>query len=136
MKFIAVVFRGGKRRPLGPWAVVVQQAEEVFRSRKRRNAGLSGARFTRFDNADGTVVKCSGAHRAAVVERNVELEASAMAKKRKTKRKVVPRLGPPVNLRPAGAHKEKRRRTRSAEKRAVLMEDVPAPEPSRHDDEG
>ena len=59
-----------------------------------------------------------------------------MAKKPKSKPKLVPRLGPPVNLRPGGAHKEKRRKARAEEKRAVLMEDVLLPEASRLDDEG
>ena len=63
-----------------------------------------------------------------------------MAKKPKStadsKAKLVPRLGPPVNLRPGGKHKDKRERTRMEEKRAALMEDVgPAP-PSRLEDEG
>lgn len=31
----------------------------------------------------------------------------------------VPRLGPPVNLRPAGAHKDKRRKPRAEEKAAL-----------------
>ena len=31
----------------------------------------------------------------------------------------VPRLGPPVNLRPAGAHTDKRRKTRAEEKAAL-----------------
>lgn len=31
----------------------------------------------------------------------------------------VPRLGPPTNLRPAGAHKNKRRKTRAEEKAAL-----------------
>jgi hypothetical protein len=41
-----------------------------------------------------------------------------MAKRRKKKPAVplVPRLGPPENLRPAGAHKDKRRRSRAEEK--------------------
>ncbi len=59
-----------------------------------------------------------------------------MAKKPKAKPKLVPRLGPPVNLRPAGAHKEKRRKPRAEEKRDALMEDVPPPGASRHEDEG
>ncbi len=47
-----------------------------------------------------------------------------MAKKRKRKRKTaaVPRLGPPVNLRPAGAHKERRRKTRAQTRREALLE--------------
>ncbi len=59
-----------------------------------------------------------------------------MAKKPKRKRKLVPRLGPPLNLRPAGAHKEKRRKPRSEEKRTALMEDVTPPGASRLEDEG
>lgn len=31
----------------------------------------------------------------------------------------VPRLGPPTNLRPAGAHKDERRKTRAEEKAAL-----------------
>ncbi len=45
-----------------------------------------------------------------------------MAKKRK--RKVVPRLGPPTNLRPAGVHEDKRRKARDAADRAALAEDL------------
>jgi hypothetical protein len=41
---------------------------------------------------------------------------------------VVPRLGPPENLRPAGPHGDKRRRSRAAEKAALSKAafDVPA----------
>ena len=45
-----------------------------------------------------------------------------MAKKRKRVRQLVPRLGPPVNLRPAGAHDDKRKRTRAEEMKAALQE--------------
>ena len=44
-----------------------------------------------------------------------------MAKKRKRKT-AVPRLGPPTNLRPAGTHKDKRKKTRSEDRRAALDE--------------
>ena len=44
-----------------------------------------------------------------------------MAKKRKRKT-AVPRLGPPVNLRPAGSHKDKRKKTRLDQKREALLE--------------
>jgi hypothetical protein len=44
-----------------------------------------------------------------------------MAKKRKRKT-AVPRLGPPVNLRPAGTHKDKRKKTRLEQKRDALTE--------------
>ncbi len=59
-----------------------------------------------------------------------------VAKKAKSKVKLIPRAGPPVNLRPGGAHKGKRRKTRAEEKRVVLMEDGPTPEASRLEDEG
>jgi hypothetical protein len=59
-----------------------------------------------------------------------------VAKKAKSKVKLVPRMGPPVNLRPGGAQKGKRRKPRAEEKRVVLMEDVPPPEASRLEDEG
>ena len=59
-----------------------------------------------------------------------------MAKKRKAKPKLVPRMGPPVNLRPGGAHKETRRKARAEEKRAVLMEDILPPGALRLEDEG
>ena len=51
----------------------------------------------------------------------LEFGGSAMAKKRKRKT-AVPRLGPPVNLRPAGAHKDKRKKTRLELKREALTE--------------
>jgi hypothetical protein len=35
--------------------------------------------------------------------------------KKQKKPKVVPRIGPPVNLRRAGAHEDKRRKARSAQ---------------------
>jgi len=44
-----------------------------------------------------------------------------MAKKRK-RVKVVPRLGPPSNLRPAGAHKDRRRKPRAAQAKELLEE--------------
>jgi hypothetical protein len=59
-----------------------------------------------------------------------------VAKKRKAKPNLVPRMGPPVNLRPAGTHKEKRRKARAEEKRAVLMEDMLPPGASRLEEEG
>ena len=52
-------------------------------------------------------------------------------KKRKAKakkRKLVPRLGPATNLRPAGPHAEKRRKPRGEELRAAL-EDQSSLEP-------
>ena len=46
-----------------------------------------------------------------------------MARRRKPKADqavpIVPRLGPPENLRPAGPHTDKRRRTRAQEKAAL-----------------
>jgi hypothetical protein len=39
--------------------------------------------------------------------------------KRKPAAPLVPRLGPPENLRPAGTHRDKRRRTRAEEKAAL-----------------
>jgi hypothetical protein len=45
-----------------------------------------------------------------------------MSKKRK-RTPLVPRLGPPTNLRPAGAHKDKRARTRTEIERAALAEE-------------
>ena len=47
----------------------------------------------------------------------------AKKKKRKTAPAIVPRMGPPTNLRPAGAHDDKRRPTRAAERRAALDEE-------------
>jgi hypothetical protein len=44
-----------------------------------------------------------------------------VAKKRKPVA-IVPRLGPPVNLRPAGTHEDKRKRTRAEETKAALRE--------------
>jgi|GEM_PF-1412373 len=46
-----------------------------------------------------------------------------MAKRRK-KAVLVPRLGPPENLRPAGAHADKRRKTRGETTRAALREEA------------
>jgi hypothetical protein len=47
-----------------------------------------------------------------------------MAKRRKLDAKpealLVPRLGPPTNLRPAGPHIDKRRRSRAKEKAALM----------------
>jgi hypothetical protein len=44
---------------------------------------------------------------------------------KKPKRKaVVPRLGPPTNLRPAGAHKDKRAKTRTEVERAALSDEA------------
>lgn len=40
-------------------------------------------------------------------------------KKRRRKAKLVPRLGPPQNLRPAGAHESKRRYDRKRHKAAL-----------------
>jgi hypothetical protein len=48
----------------------------------------------------------------------------AKKKKRKTAPAIVPRMGPPVNLRPAGAHDDKRRPVRAAERRAALAEEA------------
>ena len=48
-----------------------------------------------------------------------------MAKKRKRKA-AVPRLGPPSNLRPAGAHRDKRKKTRAEREREALGEETPA----------
>jgi hypothetical protein len=44
----------------------------------------------------------------------------AKKKKRKTAPAIVPRMGPPTNLRPAGAHDDKRRPARAAERRAAF----------------
>jgi hypothetical protein len=46
-----------------------------------------------------------------------------MPKKRKRK-SVVPRLGPPTNLRPAGAHKDKRKKARTELERAALADEA------------
>jgi hypothetical protein len=46
-----------------------------------------------------------------------------MAKRRK-KAPLVPRLGPPENLRPAGAHADKRRKTRGETTRTALREEA------------
>ncbi len=54
-----------------------------------------------------------------------------MAKRRKPEKlppaPIVPRLGPPENLRPAGPHADKRRRSRAQEKAALAKAafDVP-----------
>jgi len=53
-----------------------------------------------------------------------------MAKKKKSKKKIVPRLGPPTNLRPAGPHDDKTSfkqrknqiETREAEKERIEIE--------------
>jgi hypothetical protein len=47
-----------------------------------------------------------------------------MAKKRKRKT-ATPRLGPATNLRPAGAHKDKRKKTRAQLEREALLEEPP-----------
>jgi hypothetical protein len=47
-----------------------------------------------------------------------------MAKKRKRKA-AVPRLGPPTNLRPAGVHKDRRKKTRAQREREALEEQPP-----------
>ena len=44
-------------------------------------------------------------------------------KKRKTAPAIVPRMGPPATLRPAGAHDDKRRPVRAAARRAALDEE-------------
>ncbi len=46
-----------------------------------------------------------------------------MAKRRK-KVRLVPRIGPPENLRPAGAHEDKRRKTRGEMTRTALREET------------
>jgi hypothetical protein len=44
-----------------------------------------------------------------------------MAKKRRKRKTVTPPpLGPPTNVRPAGAHKDKRKKTRAEEAREAL----------------
>jgi len=50
----------------------------------------------------------------------------AKSAKKKTKRRValVPPKGPPVNLRPAGAHEDKRRKTRAELEKAALEEEA------------
>jgi hypothetical protein len=48
-------------------------------------------------------------------------------KKKKPKKKIVPRLGPPTNLRPAGAHEDKaayKRRKSELEEREAETEGV------------
>jgi len=45
-----------------------------------------------------------------------------MAKKKRRKMKRVPRLGPPVNLRPAGAHETLKRYDRKRQKAALRRE--------------
>ena len=47
-----------------------------------------------------------------------------MAKKRKRKA-ALPRLGPPSNLRPAGVHQDKRKKTRAEREREALSEETP-----------
>jgi hypothetical protein len=47
-----------------------------------------------------------------------------MAKRRKRTSALVPRLGPPVNLRPAGVHGDRRRKTRSDLEQAALREEA------------
>ncbi len=46
-----------------------------------------------------------------------------MPKKRR-RTPIVPRLGPPVNLRPAGAHGDKRRKNRGEALRAALRQEA------------
>ena len=46
----------------------------------------------------------------------------AMAKKKRRKMKLVPRLGPPTNLRPAGAHETLTRFNRKRKKRELQVE--------------
>jgi len=46
----------------------------------------------------------------------------AMAKKKRRKMKLVPRLGPPTNLRPAGAHEALTRYNRKRKKRELRDE--------------
>jgi hypothetical protein len=45
-----------------------------------------------------------------------------MPKKKRRKRRLVPRLGPPVNLRPAGAHETLKRYDRKRQKAALRKE--------------
>jgi len=45
-----------------------------------------------------------------------------MAKKRRRKMALMPRLGPPTNLRPAGAHETLKRYDRKRAKAALLRE--------------
>ena len=47
-----------------------------------------------------------------------------MAKRRKRLAALVPRLGPPVNLRPGGAHGDKRKKTRGELITAALREEA------------
>ena len=57
-----------------------------------------------------------------------------MAKKRKRKKsKLVPPQGPAVNLRPAGAHQDKRRPSRAAAEREALAEHDAPDVSSSHD---
>jgi hypothetical protein len=52
--------------------------------------------------------------------------SNAMAKRAKKKRRAsVPPMGPPRNLRPAGVHEEKGRKTRADQKRAALVLEEP-----------
>lgn len=46
----------------------------------------------------------------------------AMAKKKRRKMKLVPRLGPPTNLRPAGAHEALTRYNRKRKKKELREE--------------
>jgi len=52
--------------------------------------------------------------------------AKPAKKSKKAKRSValVPRKGPPTNLRPAGVHDEKRRKTRSETEKAALEDEA------------
>jgi hypothetical protein len=47
---------------------------------------------------------------------------NAMAKKKRRKMKLVPRLGPPTNLRPAGAHETLTRYNRKRKKKELRDE--------------
>ena len=47
---------------------------------------------------------------------------SVMAKKKRRKMKLVPRLGPPTNLRPAGAHETLTRYNRKRKKKELRDE--------------
>jgi len=45
-------------------------------------------------------------------------------KKQRKKPALIPRLGPPTNLRPGGAHGDKREKTRAEQKEAALRDEV------------
>ena len=44
--------------------------------------------------------------------------------KKRRKKRLVPRLGPPTNLRPAGAHESKTVYTRRKKHKAILVDDA------------